>query len=234
MQRLVFGHHHMWFIQTLAGFYLLIPIARQICADQKILRYYLLLWVVFRFVLPHLIEIFHLYTFSAWINKFASLEILVGYFGYFILGYYLNEVDIKKWLRYLIYSLGIIACCLTIILTIWRSRAEGTYISDWTSPSAINVLIMSISVFVFFKYSHFAITIGVVPWGRISGYTFFIYMFHVFIIEKLNLVGINTVSYLPAVSVPIMTIFVFAICLLVAFLVEHIPVVKKLFMLHRH
>lgn len=52
-------------------------------------------------------------------------------------------------------------------------------------------------------------------------------MFHVFIIEKLNLLGITTVSYPSVVSVPKLTIFAFTICLLGAFLAEHIPVVKK-------
>ena len=232
VQRFLFGHSHMWFVQTLVGFYLLIPVARQICADRKVLRYYLLLWLVFRFLLPQLIEIFHLYTFSAWINSFARLEILVGYFGYFILGYYLNEIDIGKWLCYFIYALGLAACCLTIVLTVWRSKAEGIYVSDWTSPGTVNVLVMSVSIFVFFKYSHFAVTKSSFLWGRISEYTFFIYMFHMFLIEKLNLLGITTISCSSAVSVPLMTVLVFALSLLGAFLAAHIPVVKKLVMLH--
>ena len=34
VQRFIFGHTHMWFIQILIGFYILIPIARQICAKK--------------------------------------------------------------------------------------------------------------------------------------------------------------------------------------------------------
>lgn len=47
VERFVFGHIHMWFLQILCGFYLLIPIARQISAKKEALRYYLILWVTF-------------------------------------------------------------------------------------------------------------------------------------------------------------------------------------------
>lgn len=232
MQRFLFGHSHMWFIQTLTGFYLLLPIARQICENRRVLQYYLLLWVIFRFLLPQLINLFGWGTFSAWINKFAGLDILVGYFGYFILGYYINEENIKKCLRYLIYAAGIGACFLTIFLTIRESKLAGVYIPNWTSPGSINVLIMSVAVIVFFKYNCFAASERNLLWIKISNYTFFIYMFHMFVIDKLNLMGITVISFFPAVSVPIMTIFVFLVSLLGAFGADHIPIVKKLLMLH--
>ena len=47
VERFVFGHVHMWFLQILCGFYLLIPIAGQISAKKEALRYYLILWVTF-------------------------------------------------------------------------------------------------------------------------------------------------------------------------------------------
>lgn len=41
VERFIFGHVHMWFIQMLLGFYILIPVARQICAKKEIVKYYL-------------------------------------------------------------------------------------------------------------------------------------------------------------------------------------------------
>ncbi len=35
IERFVFGHIHMWFLQILCGFYLLIPIARQISVKKR-------------------------------------------------------------------------------------------------------------------------------------------------------------------------------------------------------
>lgn len=232
LRQFIFGHSHMWLIRTLIGFYLLIPIARQICESEKVLQYYLLLWAVFSFFLPLSIKLFKLWIFSAWINRFARLDILDGYFGYFILGYYLNKVDIKKGLRCLIYASGIVACFLTIFLTILESRFAGVYAESWMSPDSATVLIMSVAVFVFFKYNCFQFSKRSFLWIKISNYTFFVYMFHMFVTEKLNMSGFSVIAFFPVISVPIITIFVFASGLLLAFVVDHIPFAKKIFMLH--
>ena len=55
---------------------------------------------------------------------------------------------------------------------------------------------------------------------------------HVFVIEKLNLIGITTVSFPAVISIPILTIFTFMVSLLGAFVADHIPVVRKIVMLH--
>lgn len=106
VERFIFGHVHMWFIQMLLGFYILIPIAKQICAKKEIVQYYLILWISFRFLIPCLTELFHWYTFQARIDS-LGMDILVGNFGYFLLGYYLNETDIKREIRRIIYVMGI-------------------------------------------------------------------------------------------------------------------------------
>ena len=109
VERFIFGHIHMWFLQILCGFYLLIPIARQIRAKRETLRYYLLLWIVFRFLVPTLTEAFGLATLQARIDS-LGLDMLVGNFGYFLLGYYLNTTNIRKEVRWCIYAMGICSC----------------------------------------------------------------------------------------------------------------------------
>lgn len=57
-------------------------------------------------------------------------------------------------------------------------------------------------------------------------------MFHMFVLEKLNLMGITTVSYPAVVSIPVMTVFIFIVSLMGAFVADHVPVVRKIVMLH--
>ena len=57
-------------------------------------------------------------------------------------------------------------------------------------------------------------------------------MFHMFVLEKLNLVGITTVSYPALFSIPAITIFIIIVSLLVAFVADHIPFIRKIVMLH--
>ncbi len=232
VERFIFGHVHMWFLQILCGFYLLIPIARQISAKKEALRYYLILWVTFRFLIPTLTDAFGLTTFQARIDS-LGLDILVGNFGYFLLGYYLNTTDIGKEARRCLYAMGIVALLLTPILTVRDCVKSGTYVERWFSPGSLNILIMTIAVFVCFRYCKaFERVKRADVWRMLSRYTFFVYMFHMFVLEKLNLVGITTVSRPAVISIPVMTIFIFAVSLLGAFVAGHIPFVRKMVMLH--
>ncbi|SFI17371.1 Surface polysaccharide O-acyltransferase, integral membrane enzyme [Lachnospiraceae bacterium NLAE-zl-G231] len=232
VQRFIFGHTHMWFIQILIGFYILIPIARQICAKKDVLQYYLILWTVFKFLLPCLTDIFHLDTIQARIDS-LGLDILVGNFGYFLLGYYLNVTDIKRKTRWIIYAMGIAAVAATAWLTVRDSIGTAAYVERWFSPASLNILIMSAAIFICFKYGKvFNKVKRVSIWQKLSGYTFFIYMFHMFVIEKLNLIGITTISFPAIISVPILTIFTFTVSLFGAFAVDRIPFVRKIAMLH--
>lgn len=232
VERFIFGHVHMWFIQMLLGFYILIPIAKQICAKKEIVQYYLILWISFRFLIPCLTELFHWYTFQARIDS-LGMDILVGNFGYFLLGYYLNETDIKREIRRIIYVMGIGAAGVTSFLTVRECIESGTYVESWFSPASPNVLVMSAAIFICFKYSRVFDKIKRVSvWKKLSDYTFFVYMFHMFVIEKLNLIGITTVSFSAIISIPILTIVTFIVSLLGAFVVDHIPIARRILMLH--
>lgn len=234
VERCIFGHIHMWFIQILIGFYLLIPIARHLCAKKEAVQYYLILWAIFRYLIPCLTGIFHLDILQARIDS-LGMDILVGNFGYFLLGYYLSILDIRKEIRAVVYALGILSVGLTAFLTVRDCRASGTYMETWFSPASLNILIMSMAIFLFFKYNPIFDNSRVKKtdmWEKLSRYTFFVYMFHVFIIDKLNLIGITTVSFPAVISIPVLTVFTFLVSMLGAFIADHIPVIKKIVMLH--
>ena len=199
---------------------------------QKRLRYYLILWIIFRFLIPPVTDVSGLTTFQARIDS-LGLDILVGNFGYFLLGYYLNTTDIKREARWCMYAMGVISLFLTPFLILHDCIKSGTYVERWFSPGSLNVLIMSAAIFLCFKYCRVFDHVkrpGI--WEKLSGYTFFVYMFHMFVLEKLNLMGITTVSYPAVVSIPVMTVFIFIVSLMGAFVADHVPVVRKIVMLH--
>ena len=232
VERFISGHYHMWFLQVLCGFYLLIPVARQLCAKKEAVQYYLILWVVFRFLFPCLTNAFHLDILQARIDS-LGMDVLAGNFGYFLLGYYLKATEIKQVVRRGIYIIGIGAIFLTIFLTIRDSRAQSAYVEKWFSPSSLNILVFSVAIFIFFQYGKWFEQVKRPElWKKLSDYTFFVYMFHVFIIGNLNRVGITMIAYPSIISIPVITIFTFTGSLLCAFLADHIPVIRKIVMLH--
>lgn len=230
VKKFICGYYHMWFLPILCGFYLMIPITRQLCIKGATVRYYLILWAVFQFILPCLTDIFHLTLLQDRIDS-LGMNIITGYFGYFLLGHYLGVTEIKKEVRKVIYIMGIAAVLCTIFLTVRDCRAQNTYVEKWFSPSSLNSLILSVAILVFFQYGKwFEQVKHKFLWKKLSDYTFFIYMFHVFILEKW--VGVITVEYSFIVFIPIMTIFTFAVSLLGAFIADHIPLIRKVVMFH--
>ena len=52
LQQFLNGHYHMWFLFMIVGLYLIVPFLRPIVRDEKLLRYFLLLTLIFTFLLP--------------------------------------------------------------------------------------------------------------------------------------------------------------------------------------
>lgn len=225
--RLITGHSHMWFILDLLGFYLLLPVFRKICEDIKIVGYFLLLWVIVRFIITTLLP----YIGGGMVVALADsmhLYSLTGYIGYFIGGYYLNKINVPRYARYLLYTLGIGSLLFTMIMTLKCCRAENAYNDMWFNPSNINILLLSIAVFLLFKNIKVPDPIARAKWVPVmTNSTFFVYLAHPFFIEKLNLLGINVIRYPVIFSIPVFTVSIFTVSVLLGWLIKKIPIIGK-------
>ncbi len=225
--RLLRGHGHMWFLWDLFGFYLLLPILRKVCEDIKVLGYFLLLWVIVRFVVVTILPGVGGGMFLATVTN-MHLYMLTGYIGYFLGGYYLSRVTIPRWGRGLVYGAGMGALVFTMVKTIADCRTTLSYDDHWFLPSNTNVLLLSIAMFIFFQYRKLPGRIENGKWvPAMAKCTFFVYMIHPFFIEKLNLLGIKVIAYPVVVSIPVMTIGIFAVAMMLGWAVGKIPVVGK-------
>lgn len=210
LRRFAYGHFHMWFLFLVLEFYLLRPIIKKICSDERTMEYFLGLWIGIRFVLPLLREL----PVFEWIYLFISqmnLFMITGYMGYFILGYYLYRKEISPKIRYGIYSAGFISLVYTIVKTIAESRLNDVYTGAYANPGSLNILLYSIAVFCVFRYSEIKLRGNPKIISKLSRLTLTIYLVHPFFIEKFNLVGITTISFNPLFSIPLIWTVV-AIC----------------------
>lgn len=227
LTRLVMGHGHMWFLRDLFGFYLLLPVLRKICEDMRVLGYFLLLWAAVRFVVvPLMPEVCGGMVLAAVTNM--HLHMLTGFIGYFIGGYFLHKAYIPRAGRYLLYVAGAASLVFTMIATLVSCRESGTYNDQWLLPSNINVLFMSAAVFVLFRHIRLPKGLAEAKWvPAMAGCTFFVYMIHPFFIEKLNLLGIKVTAYPVDLSIPALTIGIFAAAMLLGWLAGKIPVMGR-------
>lgn len=226
VQRFLWGHYHMWFVFLILGFYLLLPIVGKICESKLVIEYFLILWISISYLIPGLADVIGGDWVSIWINK-LSMNMLIGYLGYFILGYYIRKYGLPDRFRTVVYAGGIIGLLYTIMATVEESRMQDLYVEAFLNPSSWNILLWSTAVFSFFAYMKrvncchkFA--------NNVARYSFVIYMIHPFFLEKLNMVGVTTLSFHCLISIPILTIVIFAASYVVAVMTKKIPYIKEL------
>ncbi len=230
------GYYHMWFILMIVGIYVCLPFIRLIVSDKKVCKYYMLLWLTVSCILPTLFQVIsdlgsgHLSGITERISGDVSglnIYMATGYVGYFILGYYLNHMDFSKKQRLLIYLAGLIGFLTTIYLSLYVSRRTGVPTESYYSGFTINVLLECIAIFVLFKYWNVSQKPNRIV-AQISKCSFGVYLVHVMIMEFMNeRLAINTLSFNPILSVPALSLLVFAIALIISLILNCIPVLKK-------
>lgn len=225
------GHYHMWFIPMIIGLYIAYPIIKEIIKNEKLTEYFLKISGIFVFTIPFIIQILKQFSnkncmdIINTVNKTINLispNIVLGYTSFFILGFYIHTHNLSRKTRIFIYIAGILSFIIGTILhkiaVIFNDRG-GFFWGDTLLP----VLLQSISIFTYIKYSNlkekFYITL-------ISKYTFGIYLIHAFILKKLEQAGLNTLSFNPILSIPVISLITFVISFVIVILLGQTPLKK--------
>ncbi len=229
IRSLFLGHHHMYFLYLIAGLYMAVPILRKICEDEQIMRYFLVLALAFTFVLPAVSKLPHM-SVVAGIEQKISFHIAVGYSAYFVGGYYLSRVDVPKKGRSAIYILGIMAFLVTAVVTRVCSIQSQKLYNGFYNGFSINVLVESISLFVFAKYN-----MSKSPKSdrrariisELSKITFGIYLAHMFVIDVVDSLGILDSVSSSIVYAGAKITLVFIVSAIISYIINKIPVLNK-------
>ena len=227
---LIKGHYHLWFVYLIIGLYLIVPLLRLWVndANKKYVEYFIILSIIFTYIIPQIISIGSNYSnlfehINVIIENNLSLKYVGGFTTYFILGWYINNYELKN--KRIIYILGLFGVLITIM---------GTYILSNTTGKAlqmyeylyINVLFQTVAVFVIikdkFKNMHTNNLIN-----SISKYSLGIYAIHALIVtimykilEKINI-------DFALINIPIVFIVSFVLSYISSFILSKIPVLKK-------
>ena len=222
----------MWYLYVLVGLYLLTPILRVtiVHADETILKYFVILWVVGVAILPFfgLFTIFRLNS-----NVFA----LTGYVGFFVLGAYLATVQIRRKTLWILITLGTTLTAFgTYALAATIGGSEMYFFQQYFSPT---VILVSVMVFLLlFTIKPPAVQKEIKPsTGNkliklISQNTLGIFFIHVMIIESIEKgyfgLSINRDMLNPIIEVPLLTVIVLFASLAIILLLKKVPYLKRL------
>lgn len=229
------GPGHFWFLFMIIGMYLISPLLKKIISDPKSMKYFLALSFFFAFLIPEIIEFTKIFappvaSTLQYINDKTNISFVLGFSGYYIAGYYLAHTKLSKKCELIIYILGIVGAIATIIISAMASYYINKPTSVFYENMTVNVLAMSLALFTFakqhlnrdFKQKTKNIII------LLSKCTLGIYIIHLLILFMLDhFLDLNTASFNPLFSVPIISSIIFVISLIITIILRHAPIVKK-------
>lgn len=230
------GRYHMWFVLMIVGLYMCIPIIKPIVETKERTIYFLALAFVFAFAVPEIMMLIMdfgsetLIKASNVINdsiEKLDINMVLGFTSYFVLGYFIHKTDLTTVQRRIIYFLGIVGFAFTIIMDLIVAIKTQQCCDHYYGNFNVNILLEAIAVFTWFKYKGFKCEKLNAFIQKLSKYSFGAYLVHIFVIELLSRVGLNSLSFNPILSVICIGVVVFVISFTISGVLNHIPIVKK-------
>ncbi len=217
-------HYHLWFLPMLLGLYLLIPPLRALArgASRPCLWYAMGLWGVVM-ALQTMCTLASGTPGDTWLGL-LNLGNVVGFPGYFLLGYLLKTCRPSRRQEAAVYVLGAAGAVVTVWGTQILSQANRAFRDVLYGYLTPNALFVSAALFLLAR----RLDLGKGPiWGRLSGLTFGVYLLHPFFLELLRALGFPdpTWNAVPAAlgQVPV----ILTAALAEAWALRHIPKLGK-------
>ena len=152
----------MWYVVMILVLYMLTPLLRRFTCEESLVSYFLKLSFVISFLIPQLLFLLELLPIpgvnSAVLGLSETFGDLKGYFPhyylfYYIAGYYITRTEFSPGKRRLFYVMGILGFVATFAGTDVLSVSLNHENQYFHSKDTVNILAMSVAVFVFAKYS---------------------------------------------------------------------------------
>lgn len=223
------GSFHFWFIIALLALYLLLPFLRKIAAERRLLRYFLLLWLIFGICLRSCRELDILGATVSELLDEANLYFVWGYTGYFLLGYYLYSADISRAATRLL-GIGALAGLAATCLMTWLSSRGGQNMF-WFDYMRPNILLLATGVFAAGKRLLAARSFserGVRAWAALGKWSFGAYLCHMLVLTGLERwPGLSSMSLNPWLMIPLLTLLIGVISYGISWILNKIPFVNR-------
>lgn len=231
------GYYHLWFLPTIAIIYLFLPVIKKgLEKDKKVCQLYLVLFfvinifietiLVFNFKYNYILEEFFRYN---------DFYLFTGYIGYFILGHYLNEFcnNIKKPVRVAIYVISLCLIPVSGLINSYISLSDSELKIPMNTPFSLISFILTVSIFLFVKNLKLDEKLANKEKQRriislLSLMTLGIYLIHPMIIMLMENIGLNSLLFIPALSIPVIMIADTVITGIIVLVIIKIPVINRL------
>jgi surface polysaccharide O-acyltransferase-like enzyme len=215
-------YFHLWFLPMLMGVYLLVPLLRKISEDKTLTQYALILWICV------LTVAFFLNREILQISELFLINLVSGFAGYCLLGYFVSQHTMTKRQQALICTIGMAGLVITIGGNIFLSLHLGMPTERFLPYLSPFVVMTALSIFAFAKQKESALQ------GKLSGIVeyvrkdlFGIYLVHGMWLRFFNITLFRDLTN-HAITLPLITIIIFIFSLFTTKLIRKIPYVRKI------
>lgn len=224
------GQIHLWYLPMLVGIYMLLPVLRCwiLHAEEQNIRYFLILFVLLQVLRTTVMTFVENENLRA-VLELGRIEMTCSYLGYFVLGYYIVYVGIRKRYHKYLYLSVIPSAVLNILISNAQTARRGSPSGEIYDSYGLFTFLITTAVFLFFaevvKRHRFG-SAGSAVIREVSGGTLGIYLTHVGVMDLLGVWGIDS-TMIPVAGVPVFAVIVFAISYILAALLRRIPVIGR-------
>ena len=220
--------YHLWFVYTLVGIYLVVPLLRPLTAlaaptRDRLLRYALALWLIFTIAIPAARNVWPSLL-APYVPAFPDFP--AGYLGVALLGFYLHHRDIRI-PRPLLVSGALLGAATTAALIYFeQTRREG---SLWPySNLTPHIVLFAACVFLLAKSTvdRPGRTYGFI--SVFSALSFRIYLVHALILHYLRSISPLKDWYAsqPLIAIPVLAALTIILSFAISWLIEQIRPIR--------
>lgn len=231
LQEMLFGRFHLWYLPFQIGIYMLLPILRIWVqnASKKNIQYFLLLFLIFQ-VGSETLDALFVHKSVSYAVSLIRPDMISGYLGYFIWGFYITHYGIEQKYHKFIYAAGILsAACNVLIsnrLSLWQEQPLGKIYDSF----GIFTFMVSTALFLLFtekvgRHAFRPKTAKVIQ--ELSLDTLGVYIMHIGLLECLEPLGIHSMTLPGIFWVPLFAVIIFLTCSLFAAILRRIPAIGK-------
>ena len=214
---------HLWYLPMLMGVYLFIPVLKLVVVQERHVQVLLVLWAMYctdSFLYAERIP---------QLGIFFPMNKVVGYVGYFLLGYYASSHTVSRRQAGWIYVAGLLGAVVTAAGTVGLSLYRGVIVTHFLNNLSPAVIAMSLALFVLCKQTAPRFERRVLPLvNYVRRDLFGIYLVHLLWIVVLWGSPVRSRLGLHPVVMPLVCVAIFFLSLYTTKLIRRIPGLRKM------
>lgn len=223
------GAYHMWYLPMMAGLYLITPLLRTFVRRESLhlVRWFLLLVFVLRFVLPTGIRLVAELTGIDFTAAYAGFELLAGweYPAYYVAGWAIANTRPAAPVRRKVYIAGAFALVALLALTWWISIGRGEPVKQLMEQKGLFCCVYGVALFALIAWEGQHLRPNKLL-ARLSNLSFGVYIVHVEVQQLYKLflpyTGGNALVYIVT-----QWLAVTAVSFAAAWVLSRIPLLKR-------